>query len=115
VVGVLKSKPNEYVVFSGHYDHPVWVHLQKSKHDATDSIYNGANDDAAGTTAVILLADYFKKMNNNERSIFHCFVAEELGGYGSKYFRNRPAQVMAMFNLEMIGTESKWGGIGLHY
>jgi Zn-dependent M28 family amino/carboxypeptidase len=38
------------------------------QHDATDSIYNGANDDA-GTTAVILLADYFKKMNNNERSI----------------------------------------------
>jgi Zn-dependent M28 family amino/carboxypeptidase len=31
--------------------------------------------------------DYFKKMNNNERSIiFTAFVAEELGGYGSKYF-----------------------------
>ncbi|HEY4619127.1 MAG TPA: M28 family peptidase [Flavobacterium sp.] len=115
VVGVLKgkSKPNEYVVFSGHYDHlGVGSPAEGQAHDATDSIYNGANDDAAGTTAVILLAEYFKKMNNNERSIiFTAFVAEELGGYGSKYFSKQldPEQVVAMFNLEMIGTESKWG------
>jgi Zn-dependent M28 family amino/carboxypeptidase len=34
-----------------------------------------------------------------------------LGGYGSKYFSKQlePEQVVAMFNLEMIGTESKWG------
>jgi len=115
VVGVLKgkSRPNEYVVFSGHYDHlGVGSPAEGEQHNATDSIYNGANDDAAGTTAVMVLAEYFKKMNNNERSIiFTAFVAEELGGYGSKYFSEQldPAQVIAMFNLEMIGTESKWG------
>ncbi|MFV8357183.1 M28 family peptidase [Flavobacterium sp. XS1P32] len=115
VVGVLagKSKPNEYVVFSGHYDHlGVGSPAEGEQHDATDSIYNGANDDAAGTTAVIMLAKYFKKLNNNERTIlFTTFVAEEIGGYGSQYFSKQidPAQVMAMFNLEMIGTESKWG------
>ena len=115
VVGYLKgkSKPNEYVIFSGHYDHlGVGSPEEGVPHDATDSIYNGANDDAAGTTAVILLAEYFKKINNNERSIiFTAFVAEELGGYGASYFSKQldPAQVMAMFNLEMIGTESKWG------
>ncbi|MBE0391149.1 M20/M25/M40 family metallo-hydrolase [Flavobacterium sp. PL002] len=115
VVGMLKgkSKPNEYVVFSGHYDHlGVGSPGEGMPHDAKDSIYNGANDDAAGTTAVILLAEYFKKMNNNERSIiFTAFVAEELGGYGAKYFSQHvdPTQIMAMFNLEMIGTESKWG------
>jgi Zn-dependent M28 family amino/carboxypeptidase len=38
-----------------------------------------------GTTAVILLADYFKKMNNNERSIIFTAFVEELGGYGSKF------------------------------
>ena len=115
VVGVLKgkSKPNEYVVFSGHYDHlGVGSPAEGEQHDATDSIYNGANDDAAGTTAVIMLAKYFKKLNNNERTIlFTTFVAEEIGGYGSQYFSKQlnPDQVMAMFNLEMIGTESKWG------
>jgi hypothetical protein len=109
VVGVLpgKSRKSEYVVFSGHYDH-----LGVGKPVGTDSIYNGANDDAAGTTAVIMLANYFKKLGGNERTlVFAAFTAEEIGGYGSQYFSRQlnPAEVMAMFNIEMIGTESKWG------
>lgn len=110
VVGILpgKSKPNEYVIFSGHYDH-----LGIGKPDAKgDSIYNGANDDASGTTAVIMLAKYFKQLDNNERTlVFVAFTAEEIGGYGSQYFSQQynPAQVVAMFNIEMIGTDSKWG------
>jgi putative aminopeptidase FrvX len=114
VVGVLKGKikPNEYVIFSGHYDHlGIGSPQEGEPHSSTDSIYNGANDDAAGTTAVIMLANYFKKLNKNERTIiFTAFVAEEIGGYGSQYFSKQlnPDQVMAMFNLEMIGTDSKW-------
>ena len=110
VVGILpgKSKKNEYVIFSGHYDH---LGIARQPLNG-DSIYNGANDDAAGTTAVIMLANYFKKLNNNERTlVFAAFTAEEVGGFGSQYFSKQydPSQVMAMFNIEMIGTESKWG------
>ena len=56
VVGMIKgkTKPDEYVVFSAHYDH---LGIGKAKEQ--DSIYNGANDDASGTTAVIALAKYF--------------------------------------------------------
>jgi len=109
VVGVLpgKSKKDEYVIFSGHYDH-----LGIGRPVNGDSIYNGANDDAAGTTAVIMLAKYFKALGNNERTIvFATFTAEEIGGYGSQYFSHQfdPSKVVAMFNIEMIGTESKWG------
>ena len=109
VVGVLpgKTKPNEYVIFSAHHDH-----LGIGKPVNGDSIFNGANDDAAGTTAVILLADYFKKLNNNQRTlVFATFTAEEIGGFGSQFFSKQfdPKQVVAMFNIEMIGTESKWG------
>lgn len=109
VVGIIpgKSRPNEYVIFSGHYDH-----LGIGKPVQGDSIYNGANDDAAGTTAVMMLAKYYAKKRNNERTlIFAAFTAEESGGHGSDYFSKQfnPDQVMAMFNLEMIGTESKWG------
>lgn len=107
VIGILpgKSKPNEYVVFSAHYDH------LGSIEDGTDKIYNGANDDASGTTAVIALANYFKALANNERTIiFVAFTGEEIGGFGSKYFSKNinPDEVVAMFNIEMIGTESKW-------
>lgn len=110
VVGVIqgKSKKDEYVVFSGHYDH-----LGIGKPDKNmDSIYNGANDDAAGTTAVMMLAKYFSKIKNNERTlIFVAFTAEEIGGFGSRYFSKQlnPEKVTALFNIEMIGTESKWG------
>lgn len=109
VVGVLpgKSKKNEYVIFSAHYDH-----LGIGKPQNGDSIYNGANDDAAGTTAMLMLAKYFKALNNNERTLlFVAFTAEEVGGFGAQYFsaQLQPKDVIAMFNIEMIGTESKWG------
>lgn len=110
VVGVVpgKSKKDEYVVFSGHYDH-----LGIGKPDAKgDSIYNGANDDAAGTTAVMMLAKFFAAAKNNERTlVFVAFTAEEIGGFGSQYFSKQmnPDKVVAMFNIEMIGTTSKWG------
>ena len=110
VVGILpgKSKKNEYVIFSGHYDH-LGVTSQPQN---GDSIYNGANDDAAGTTAVIMLANYFKALGPQERTlVFAAFTAEEIGEFGSQYFSRQfnPQQVVAMFNIEMIGTESKWG------
>jgi Zn-dependent M28 family amino/carboxypeptidase len=110
VVGIIpgKSRKNEYVIFSGHYDH---LGIAREPVNG-DSIYNGANDDAAGTTAVIMLANYFKRLGNNERTlVFVAFTAEEVGGYGSQYFSRQfdPSQVVAMFNIEMIGTDSKWG------
>lgn len=109
VVGILpgKTKKAEQVIFSAHYDH-----IGVGRPVNSDSIYNGANDDAAGTTAVMMLAKHFKKLGNNERTlVFAAFTAEESGGFGSQYFSQQfdPEKVMAMFNIEMIGTESKWG------
>lgn len=110
VVGMIpgKSKPDEYVIFSSHYDH---IGVGKPD-DKGDSIYNGANDDASGTTAVMMLAKHFSMEGGSERTlVFATFTAEEVGGFGSQYFSKQldPAKVMAMFNIEMIGTDSKWG------
>src|SRR5204863_2108016 len=109
VVGVLpgKTRKEEYVIFSAHYDQ-----LGVSKPINGYSIYNGANDDASVVTAVIMLAKYFKALGNNERTIvFAAFTGEEMGGLGSQYFSKQfdANKVIAMFNIEMIGTESKWG------
>jgi Zn-dependent M28 family amino/carboxypeptidase len=109
VVGILpgRSKSKEIVIFSAHYDH-----LGIGRPINGDSIYNGANDDASGTTAVILLADYFAKKKDNARTlVFAAFTAEEIGEFGSQYFSGQfdPDGVVAMFNIEMIGTESRWG------
>jgi hypothetical protein len=102
-----KSKAKELVVFSGHYDH-----LGLVKPVEGDSIMNGADDDASGTSAVIALAKYYKKLNKNERTlIFVAFTGEELGMFGSRYFSEKlnPDEVVAMFNIEMIGKDSKFG------
>lgn len=109
VAGIIpgKSKPNEYVIFSGHYDH---IGILPAV--GQDSIANGADDDASGVTAMLTLADYYKKQNKNERTlIFVAFTAEELGMYGSKYFSTHidADQVVAMINMEMIGKDSKFG------
>lgn len=108
VIGILKgkSKPDEFVIFSAHFDH---LGLKKS---GKDKVYNGANDDASGVTAVIALAKHYKEMNINERTlIFVAFTGEETGGFGAKHFSQNISadNVVAMFNIEMIGTESKWG------
>jgi len=108
IVGVLpgKSKPDEIVLYSAHYDH------LGEKGNGEDIIYNGADDDASGTTAVINLAEYFAKENSNARTLmFSAFAAEEIGGFGSRYFSEQlnPDQVVAMINIEMIGKPSKFG------
>ncbi len=105
VVGVLpgKSKANEKVIYSAHYDH-LGVDGEK--------IFNGADDDASGTSAVINLANYFAQSANNERSlVFVAFTAEEIGLKGSVNFAQLidPSTVSAMINIEMIGTPSKFG------
>ncbi|WP_216689086.1 M20/M25/M40 family metallo-hydrolase [Hymenobacter siberiensis] len=112
VVGVLPGRDpqrsKENVVFSGHYDH---LGIVKSSAEG-DSIANGADDDASGTTAVVALAEYFKKKNDNARPLmFVAFAAEEVGGFGSQFFSKQldPQQVTAMFNIEMIGKEAKFG------
>lgn len=114
VAGMIPGKrADEYVIFSSHYDHLGAGPTESgAPPTATDSIYNGANDDASGTAAVITLAQHFSKQPQPERTLlFVAFTAEEVGGYGSTYFSQQlaPEKVMAMFNIEMIGTDSKWG------
>ncbi len=109
IVGMIpgKTRADEYVVYGGHYDHLGILPAVKG-----DSIANGADDDASGTTAVITLAKYFKKINNNARTlVFVAFTGEEIGELGSQHFATtvNPDKVVAMFNIEMIGKPSKFG------
>jgi Zn-dependent M28 family amino/carboxypeptidase len=108
VVGTIPGRrADEIVVFSGHYDHIGIVEPVEG-----DSIANGANDDASGTTAVIELARYFKALGRPERTLmFVAFTAEESGGYGSRYLADHvnPDHIVALFNVEMIGKPAAEG------
>jgi len=108
IVGKISGKrSDEVVLFSAHYDH---IGIRPSVEG--DSIANGANDDASGTAAVVSLAKYFSQMEQPERTlIFVAFTAEEIGGYGSRYFSQAmdPDNIIAMFNIEMIGKGATEG------
>lgn len=96
-----KSNPDEIVLFSAHYDHLGVVKRKK------DSIMNGANDNASGTTAVLMLAKYFAARNDNERTLLFCaFAGEELGLKGAAGFMDYidPEKIVAGVNIEMIGV-----------
>lgn len=109
VVGIIpgRSLPEEAIIFSAHYDH-----VDKGQFGETGEIYNGANDDASGTTAVLQLARYFAMRRDNERTLIFClFAGEELGLYGSRSFVNfiKPENIKAVINIEMIGRTNATG------
>jgi hypothetical protein len=73
-----------------------------------DTIYNGADDDASGTTAVIELARALAQVHRSRRTIlFVLFGSEEIGGFGDKYFlEHSPVpleNIVANLEFEMIG------------
>ena len=75
-----------------------------------DAIYNGANDDAAGTTAVLELAHALAAGPRLRRGVlFVCYGSEEVGGLGSTYFGGHlPVplkELVANLEFEMIGTQ----------
>ncbi len=93
------------ILLSAHLDH-----LGIGRPVNGDSIYNGANDDGAGTTAVMELAHALASGPRLRRSIiFVCYGSEEIGGLGSTYFGEHPpvplTSLVANVEFEMIGTQ----------
>ena len=98
------SSPNEVIVISAHYDH-VGVKQDSTATAETDLIFNGADDNASGTAALLEIANYFSK-NRPEHSIALLFVdAEEKGLQGAhnvvKNYR-RIKHVILNLNMDMI-------------
>jgi len=95
---------DEYLVIGAHFDH---VGIRTPV--AGDSIYNGADDNGSGTSAVLELAEAFAALTTPPaRSIlFVLFSGEERGLLGSRYYASSQeapiGQVKAMINLDMIG------------
>jgi Zn-dependent M28 family amino/carboxypeptidase len=107
VVGILRgSDPvagKDAILLTAHLDH-----LGIGPRKNGDRIYNGADDDASGTTAVIELARVFAHGPRPARTVlFVLFGSEELGGFGNRYFLDHPPvpldHIVANLEFEMIG------------
>ncbi|MDT0645502.1 M28 family peptidase [Zunongwangia sp. F260] len=107
IVGFLEGNDpelkDEFIIIGAHYDH-----IGIGEAVGNDSIANGANDNAAGTVAVMELARKFALKDNKGRSIlFVLFSGEELGLTGSEHIAQKlkaeNLDLYAVVNLEMIG------------
>ncbi|MCA1636102.1 MAG: M28 family peptidase [Acidobacteria bacterium] len=113
VVAVLEGRDSklrkEYVALGAHYDH-----VGVGRPVNGDAIYNGADDDGSGTTALLAMAEAFAKGPRPKRSIlFVWHMGEEKGLWGSEYFTNYPTvplkSIVAQLNIDMIGRSKKAG------
>lgn len=103
VIGMVKGsdRPDEYIIYSAH-----WDHIGVGEPIDGDSIYNGAHDNASGTTGLLMIAEQFAKPENQpERSVVFLFVtAEEQGLLGSAYYAQDPVfppnQTVANINMD---------------
>lgn len=95
---------NEVVIIGAHYDH-----LGLAEQVGNDKLANGANDNASGVSAVLLMAQHFAVTKSNKRSIIVAlFSAEERGLLGSahlaKTLKEDNIDLYTMLNFEMLGV-----------
>jgi hypothetical protein len=100
------AQSQEVILLSAHIDHVGTGRGQAAA--GADRIYNGADDDASGSIAVLELAEAFVKGERPKRTIvFGWFGSEESGGTGSRYFADKPVvpldRIIANLQFEMIG------------
>lgn len=102
---------DEYVALGAHYDH---VGIAATPING-DSIYNGADDDGSGTTALLAMAEALAHASARPKRsvlfIWHC--GEEKGLWGSRYFTDNPTipldHIITQLNIDMIGRSKKEG------
>lgn len=101
---------NEYIVLSAHFDH-----IGVSHGNATDSINNGADDNATGTATLIGIAEFIRqnRIKPGMSIVFAAFSGEENGMRGSRAFvADSPIPLKSIrvnMNFEMIGHSEELG------
>lgn len=107
ITGSSRADAEDAIVLSAHLDHVGNRPPAKPGADA-DTIYNGADDDASGTVAVMEIARAFASGKKPKRTVvFALFGSEESGGLGSRHFIDAPpvplSRIVANLQFEMIG------------
>jgi Zn-dependent M28 family amino/carboxypeptidase len=101
---------DEYVALGAHYDH---VGIGNPVNG--DAIYNGADDDGSGTTALLAIAEALAKAPTKPKRsvVFIWHAGEEKGLWGSRYFVENPTiplnKIVTQLNIDMIGRSKAAG------
>jgi len=118
VIGFLPGLDSrKIIVITAHYDH-IGVDGANS---SGDSIYNGADDNASGTAALLALADYFSKNRPQHPIMFAALDGEEMGLQGAKAlladFPFPLTDILMNINMDMVGRNENGElyASGTHY
>lgn len=110
VIGFWDRGFDKTIVIGAHYDHLGWGD-ENSLWSGERGIHHGADDNASGVSSLLWLAQFLKNQPAEQLGktnfLFIAFSGEEKGLYGSNYFCKNPTvpkeQLMAMFNMDMVG------------
>jgi Zn-dependent M28 family amino/carboxypeptidase len=101
---------NEYVIYTAHWDH---LGIGKPREGSDDKIYNGAADNASGTSAVLEIARAMKKVSPPPKRtiLFMAVTAEEQGLLGSEYYVKSPLYPLSktLANINSDSNLPMWG------
>ena len=107
VVGIIEGseKPDEAILYMAH-----WDHLGLDFANPTNKVFNGAQDNASGTGALIAMAEYYAAQPKPKRSIaFVAVTAEERGLLGSAWYAKHPVfplnKTVAGINMDVINVD----------
>ena len=106
VVGYLDNGAKNTIIIGAHFDH-LGYGGSGSLYADGPAIHNGADDNASGVAALLLIAEQLKTTAKNNNYIFIAFSGEEKGLFGSKHFADNPtidmSKVSYMLNMDMVG------------
>jgi len=99
VIGYVEgtATPDTFIVITAHFDH---IGVRDGQ------IYNGADDNASGTAALLAMASYFAANPPAHSLVFAALDAEEMGLQGARYFVTNPPmpleQIALNVNMDMV-------------
>jgi Zn-dependent M28 family amino/carboxypeptidase len=105
--GYIAGKTEDVIVITAHYDH---LGIRQREGQA-DSIYNGADDNASGTAALLSLIKYYQQHPPRHTLVFAALDGEEEGLQGAKAFLQQPpiavARIKLNINMDMVSRNEK--------
>ena len=106
IIGLIDNHAKRTIVIGAHYDHLGWG-SDGSLHTGDSAIHNGADDNASGVAALLMLAKRLSEKSYGSNFLFIAFSGEEKGLLGSNYFINNLrkgyGELIYMVNMDMVG------------
>ena len=117
VIGYLDNNAANTIIIGAHFDH-LGYGDENSLYKGDSSIHNGADDNASGVAALLLLAEELTDRNMGNNYLFIAFSGEEKGLFGSNYFSKNStidlSEANYMINMDMVGRLNEENALAIN-